>query len=247
MSGYSAESYYRLDLPHGFSRPMNVGVPGEEMVHLHYPQVPTDLPPGAAEYAQAWWQTWSPLLDGHIDVARAAEAGNIPQAEQLLYNWEQSILRASADAHQMGDFQGGRTLVVGSDEIEGRFADVVDALREFMRVRTAGGDDSEAVGTTHLAIGDLHIDLNRFVALFLASPTVTVTAQVEEVEPADQPESAWQAGPVEEPKSAWSQAHGAAAAGAPPLAAVGTDADFLGVPGDTPGDTPRDIAADIEF
>lgn len=177
--GYDPDTYYRVDVAHGFSRPMDHGLPGDEIAFLQYPQAPATLPPGAADYARAWWQPWGGLLEGHIDIARALEAGDAAGAQQLLYRWEQGISQARTAAHQLGDFNGARTLSVAVDDVNEHFENVADALREYMNCRSLGQDPSGAVESAQACIVNMHVALNRPVAAFFADPSGAATAQAE--------------------------------------------------------------------
>lgn len=177
--GYDADTYYRVDVAHGFSRPMDHGLPGDELALLQYPQAPAALPPGAADYARAWWQPWGGLLDGHVEIARAIEAGDAAGAQQLLYRWEQGIKHATTSCHQLGDFNGARTLSAAIDEVSSAFEQVCDGLREFMSARSMGRGTEDIVESAQASIVNMHVALNRPVAAFLADPSGSATAQAE--------------------------------------------------------------------
>ena len=177
--GYDSETYYRVDVAHGFSRPMDHGLPGDKMAFLHYPQAPAALPPGAADYARAWWQPWGALLEGHVEIARAIEAGDTAGAQQLLYRWEQGIKHAATSGHQLGDFNGARTLVMAIDEVSPAFERVADELREFMSARSMGRGTEDIVESAQASIVNMHVALNEPVAAFFADPSGAATAQAE--------------------------------------------------------------------
>lgn len=174
------DGYYAVDLPHGFSQRMEQGLDAEEMARLRYPQAPADLPAGAAQYAQAWYQPWSALIDGHVDIARAAEAGDLPSAQQLLYRWEQGIGQAQVTVHQLGDFNGSRALSAVVGDVYEAFDMVADALREYMDVRSQGRRTDDAVEEVHKSIIGLHLSIHGPIVDFFADPSGAAMAQAEQ-------------------------------------------------------------------
>ncbi len=165
---------------HAFPYSLELMLDHDDARDLSRPLPPANLEPAAVQYADTWYNTWASVRDGHIAPVSLLEQGNLPQAQQALSQWEAAIRDADVAQARLGDFRGGRHLVLANADIFQALEAMAEDVRSYFGVRIAGQDATNEATNAIGQVVQIHTLMNNALLGFYVDPAGTAAKMAED-------------------------------------------------------------------
>lgn len=164
---------------HAFPYDLRFSMDMDDAQDLSRPYPPQGFPPEAVQYSETWYANWVQVRDGHMAPVIAIENGDHVGAMTALEMWERQIETAYAAQFELGDFYGGRHLVLANNNVHSSLTAMVEEIRTYIGVRIQGGDASEQAAECIGQVVDIHATMHNAMRGFYHDPQGVAVSQLE--------------------------------------------------------------------
>lgn len=160
----------------------SVLVDGERAPFLRAPRPDPRLSAEALQYAERWYRIWDGAFQPHGPAVAAVRAGDAEAARRQLSAWRQAMAVAEQQQAALGDFQGGRSLLLAASVLSEQLDEMHAAVRAHLAARLGGdaeGAQDAALQATGV-IADFLTERNGRLAEFFRDPSGAAARQAED-------------------------------------------------------------------